>query len=199
MGTHACRRSALQGDDDLGSLKDRIEIIERLLLPKITAEQREAVEQELREEKSRKAELVQLERDRDQTQDLLMRIYETRSILKRYFEEDALYEKDGHLYIIHNGRTYPADFSFGIFQPLNDAKTAWLKSEKDLMDARFLERRLDDWHALFDPDEIVELNTRIGELSREELDELIEDLEGRLERFNKGYAGKYDASDNEEG
>ena len=173
---HAIKRI----EETLDAIDERTAVLERLHANEGIDELRAQVVQERREKE-------ELERIREWLPGLIDRILESRSILKRYFEEDALYEKDGRVYIIHDGRTYPADLSFGIYQPKVDAKTAWLKSENDLMDARFLERRLEDWNALFDPKELERQQTRISGLSREELDALTEDIGKKLKRFKAGY------------
>ena len=173
---HAIKRI----EETLDAIDERTAVLERLHANEGIDELRAQVVQERREKE-------ELERIREWLPGLIDRILESRSILKRYFEDDALYEKDGRVYIIHDGRTYPADLSFGIFQPKVDAKTAWLKSENDLMDARFLERRLEDWNALFDPKELERQQTRISGLSREELDALTEDIGKKLKRFKAGY------------
>lgn len=167
-------------EETLDAIDERTDVLERLHANEGIDELRAQVVRE-------RCEKEELERIRKWLPGLIDRILESRSILKRYFEDDALYEKDGRVYIIHDGRTYPADLSFGIYQPKVDAKTAWLKSENDLMDARFLERRLEDWNALFDPKELERQQTRISGLSREELDALTEDIGKKLKRFKAGY------------
>jgi len=167
-------------EDTLDTIDERTNVLERLHSKEGIDELRMQIVRERREKKK-------LERKREWLLGLIGRILESRSILKRYFEEEALYEKDGKLYIIHDGRTYPADLPFGIFQPKDDAKTAWLKSEKDLMDARLLEKKFEEWDDLFDPKELERQLTKINGLSREELDALIEDIGKRLERFKAGY------------
>ena len=201
MGTHACRRSALQGDEDLGSLKDRIEILERLLLSEVPEEQRKAVESDILERKRDAGESEQLERERERLRKSLQSIYDARSILKKFIEQDAVYvdERDGLTYVIRDGRTLHVGAPYGFWSLSLEASAGGLKNHKDLMDTKLLERRLDDWYEQFDVDEIVKLNARIDELSQAELDKLAEDLEGRLERFHKGYAGKDEAGDGGEG
>ena len=179
-GTWDLLRAIKRIEETLDAIDERTDVLERLHVNEGIDELRTQVVRERREKE-------ELERIRKWLPGLIDRILESRSILKRYFEEDALYEKAGRVFIIHNGRTYPADLSSGIFQPKDDAKTAWLKSEKDLMDARLLERRLEDWNALFDPKELERQQTRISGLSREELDALTEDIGERLERFKTGY------------
>jgi len=167
-------------EETLEAIDERTAVLERFHANEEIDELRAQVVRERREKK-------ELERKREWLPGVIDRILESRSILKRYFEEDALYEMDGRLYIIHNGRTFPADLSFGIFHPIDDAKTTWLKSEKDLMDARLLERKLAEWDAQFDPKELERQQARIGGLSHKELDTLIEDIGKKLKRFKAGY------------
>lgn len=200
MGICHCCGTDPESTDDLSSIEDRVEILERLFLSEVPAERRATVERELREHKRRGAETVQLEADRKWLREVLQRIEGARETLKACIG-GAVWrnENDGRLYVNRDGRTYRPSAPYGLLKLFHEARAAGLESETDLLDTELLERRLEDWNALFDTDEIVKLTTKVDDLSQAELDELAEDLQERLKRFHKGYAGKDEASDNEEG
>ena len=207
MGTHVCRGRLFQEPDV--EIEDRIEVIERLLCSLVPEEQRKNVEREILERKQDEAGSEKLEHQRQWLRDLLKRIYDARSILTAFIERDAVYEQGSDVYVVRDGRTYRCGKPYGMLSLQREAQAAGLRVISDLMDTELLERRLEDWYAVFDTDEIVELNEKVGELSRDEVKALIEGFEERLERFHDSYPDatedgeepveEDDGSDDEEG
>lgn len=197
MGTHVCRGKLCQAPDVKLETEDRIEVLERLLHSDVPEKCRKEVEHEILERKRDEVDLKQLERERERLRRLLQRIYNARSILTAFIERDAVYKdkRDGLTYVIRDGRTFHVGAPYGFLSLTQEAGIAGLKGYRDLMDFELLERRLDDWYALFDTDDIVELNAKVDGLSREEVKTLIEDFEERSEWFHNGYVGKDGTSD----
>jgi len=187
MGTHVCRALLFQeADIDLG-IEDRIEVIERLLCSLVPEEQRKNVERDVLDKKRGDADLEKLKIQRKWLQDLLQKISDVRSKLTTFIERDTVYRKGYDVYVVRDGETLRCSRPYGMLKLQNEARAAGLKYGTDLGDTKLLEKRLEDWYALFATDEIVELNVKAGELSRDEVKALIEDLEERLERFHAGY------------
>ncbi|MDP7494661.1 MAG: hypothetical protein QGG26_16975 [Candidatus Undinarchaeales archaeon] len=189
MGTHVCSGCLSQVADVGLEIVNRIEVLERLLLSEVPEEQRKAVESDILKRERDAGESEQLEREREWLRKLLNRIHGARWILKNFIERDAVYvdNRDGHTYVIRDGRTLHVGAPYGFLSLTQEANAAGLKSHKDLMDTKLLERRLDDWNALFDYDEIVELNAKVDDLLPEVVDALTEDYEERCKRFHAGY------------